>query len=123
MAKIKKIYLSFSLKDESIIKNLKKEKFVTNVPYEFILTETYSKEDENLREKTRDKIKQADGVIVLLSQWTLNSDKQLDELGLAINENKEILQIRLFPNVRHRLGGWPVKSRSADNFVHFINSL
>lgn len=119
----KTIFIAFAIEDERQRDFLKGQSLNTNSPFEYIdmsVKESYS---SNWKEKVRTRIRRSDGVIVLVSENSLQSSGQKWEITCAKEENKKILGIWVYTNDRTIINDVTTKTWTWDNIRDFINVL
>lgn len=123
MANKKVMFIAFAMKDETQRDFLKGQSLNTKSPFEYIdmsVKEAYS---SKWKEKVRTRIRRSDGVVILVSANSLNSDGQKWEIQCAKEEKVPILGIWAYTNDRTNIVGVNTKAWTWDNIKGFIDSL
>jgi len=74
MANKKVIFVAFSMKDERQRDFLKGQSLLTDSPFEYVDMSVKEPYVTNWKDRVRTRIKRSDGVIILVSKNSLNSD-------------------------------------------------
>lgn len=123
MANKKVIFIAFSMKDERQRDFLKGQSLLTDSPFEYVDMSVKEPYVTNWKDRVRTRIKRSDGVIILVSKNSLNSDGQKWEIKCAKEENKRILGIWAYKDDRTNIVGVNTKVWTWDNIKDFINTL
>lgn len=119
----KVVFIACAIEDESQKDSLKSHSLNTTCSFEY--TDLSTKQENNSEWKTnvRTKIKGCDGVIVLVSKYSLNSSQQKWEIHCAREEGKKILGIYDNKNEGTSLVEMNTKAWKWDSIKNFIDSL
>lgn len=123
MANPKTIFVAFAIEDERQRDFLKGQTLSTDCPFEYIDMSVKEAYDSNWKEKVRTRIRRSDGVIVLVSENSLNSSGQKWEINCAKEEKKKILGIWAYTNDRTTIEGVRTVTWTWDGIQKFIDSL
>lgn len=117
------IFIAFAIEDERQRDFLTGQALNTNSPFDYVDMSVKNAYSIEWKEKVRARIKRSDGVIVLVSQNSLNSNGQLWEIKCAKEEGKRILGIYAYYSDRTNLMAVNTKVWTWDNIKNFIDSL
>lgn len=123
MADKKVVFVAFPIEDERQRDFLKGQSLNTNSPFEYVdmsVKEAYSSE---WKERVRTRIRRSDGVIALVSKYSLTSSGQKWEIVCAREEKKRILGIWAYKDDRTNLEGVRTVVWTWDTIKVFIDSL
>lgn len=123
MADKKTVFVAFAIEDERQRDFLKGQSLGPRVPYEFIDMSVKERYESGWKEKVRTRIRRSDGVIALVSKYSLNSTGQLWEIQCAKDEGKRIRGIWAYSNDRTVIPGVSTVAWSDQNISSFIDSL
>jgi hypothetical protein len=123
MAGQKIVFVAFAIEDESQRDLLKGQSLHPRSPYEFIDMSVKDAYDSNWKERVRTRIRRSHGVIVLVSQNSLNSSGQKWEIACAKEEKKPIRGIWAYNADRTSLAGVMTYTWTDSNISSFIDSL
>ena len=102
---------------------LKGQSLHTKSPFEYVdmsVKEAYKSE---WKEKVRARIRRSDGVIVLVSENSLDSSGQKWEIACAREEKKPILGIWIYKGDRTQISGVHTVTWTWENIKDFIDSI
>jgi hypothetical protein len=119
----KVVFIAFAIEDERQRDFLKGQSLNTRTPFEFIDMSVKEPYDSNWKERVRTRIRRSDGVIVLVSKYSLKSTGQAWEISCAKDEGKPMLGIWAYTDDRTALSGVRTVTWTWDNIENFINSL
>lgn len=123
MSDKKTVFIAFSMKDEKQRDLLKGQSLNTDSSFEYVdmsVKEAYKTEWKN---RVRTRIRRSDGVIILVSENSLDSSGQKWEIECAKEEGKKILGIWAYKSDRTNIVGVNTKPWSWDNIANFIDGL
>lgn len=123
MSDKKTIFIAFSMKDEKQRDLLKGQSLNTDSSFEYVdmsVKEAYKIE---WKKRVRTRIRRSDGVIILVSENSLDSSGQKWEIECAKEEGKKILGIWAYKSDRTNIVGVNTKPWSWDNIANFIDGL
>lgn len=123
MADKKIVFVAFAIEDETQRDFLKGQSLHPRAPFEFIdmsVKEPYALE---WKERVRTRIRRSDGVIVLVSRYSLTSSGQKWEIQCAKEESKRIRGIWAYSDDRTDLPGVYTVVWSDSDISNFIDSL
>lgn len=123
MADKKVIFVAFAIEDERQRDFLKGQSLNTDSPFEYVDMSVKEAYDTNWKEKVRTRIKRSDGVIVLVSENSLNSSGQKWEIQCAREEKKKILGIWIYKDDRTNIVGVNTVTWTWEAISTFIDSL
>lgn len=123
MASPKTIFVAFAIEDERQRDFLKGQSLNTDCPFEYIDMSVKQAYDSDWKEKVRTRIRRSDGIIVLVSENSLNSSGQKWEISCAKEEGKKILGIWIYTNDRTKISGVRTVTWTWDAISEFIDSL
>ena len=122
MADRKVIFVAFAIEDERQRDFLKGQSLHTNSPFEYIDMSVKEPYDSNWKDRVRTRILRSDGVIALVSKYSLNSSGQKWEIECAREENKKVLGLWAYKDDRTNLSGvntvvwtWPAIEKFIDS--------
>lgn len=123
MSDKKTVFIAFSMKDEKQRDLLKGQSLNTDSSFEYVdmsVKEAYKTE---WKKRVRTRIRRSDGVIILVSENSLDSSGQKWEIECAKEEGKKILGIWAYKSDRTNIVGVNTKPWSWDNIANFIDGL
>jgi hypothetical protein len=123
MADKKVVFIAFAIEDETQRDFLKGQSLNTKSPFEYIDMSVKEAYDIDWKGRVRTRIKRSDGVIVLVSKNSLNSQGQKWEIVCAKEEGKKIRGIWAYSEDRTNIIGVNTKVWTWDNIKDFIDSL
>jgi len=123
MADKKVVFIAFAIEDERQRDFLKGQSLHPRAPYEFIDMSVKEPYDENWKDRVRTRIKRSDGVIALVSKYSLKSSGQKWEIACAKEEKKRVRGIFAYTDDRTDLAGVATTVWSDKNISDFIDSL
>lgn len=123
MATQKIVFVAFAIEDERQRDFLKGQTLITDCPFEFIDMSVKEAYETNWKEKVRTRIRRSDGVIVLVSENSLNSSGQKWEISCAKEEKKKILGIWAYREDRTEIAGVRTVIWRWDTIQSFIDGL
>lgn len=123
MAEKKVLFIAFAIEDERQRDFLKGQSLHPRKPFEFIDMSVKKAYDSEWKKYVRTRIKRSDGVIVLVSENSLNSSGQKWEIQCAREEGKPIRGIRAYSNDKTTVDGVVTYAWSDVNITSFIDSL
>lgn len=123
MADNKVVFIAFAIEDERQRDFLKGQSLSPRKPYEFIDISVKEPYDSNWKDKVRTRIKRSNGVIVLVSKNSKDSDGQKWEIQCAKEEGKPIRGIWAYSDDRTEIAGVATYVWSDKNISDFIDSL
>ena len=123
MSSKKTIFIAFAIEDERQRDFLKGQSLNTRSPFEYIDMSVKNAYSSEWKTKVRTRIKRSDGVIVLVSNNSINSSGQKWEILCAREEGKRILGIYAYNADRTNLVGVNTKVWTWDNIKNFIDNL
>jgi hypothetical protein len=124
----KRIFISFAIEDSRYRDYLVAQAKNQSSPFEFIdMSVKKAWQKDEWRKRCRTKIRRSDGVIVLLSNHTMQANGARWEIKCAIQEHKRIIGMRIKKNeqclIPSELSGKKVIRWSWKNLENFINSI
>ena len=123
MADKKVVFIAFAIEDERQRDFLKGQSLHPRAPFEFIDMSVKEPYDENWKDRVRTRIKRSDGVIALVSKYSLKSSGQKWEIACAKEEKKRVRGIFAYTDDRTDLAGVATTVWSDKNISDFIDSL
>jgi hypothetical protein len=123
MATLKTIFVAFAIEDEKQRDLLKGQSLNTKSPFEYIDMSVKEAYDTAWKERVRTRIRRSDGVIVLVSKNSLNSNGQAWEIACTKDEQKKLLGIWVYSDDRTSLPGVRTVTWTWDNIKDFIDTL
>jgi hypothetical protein len=123
MANQKIVFVAFAIEDERQRDFLKGQSLHLRSPYEFIDMSVKDAYDSNWKERVRTRIRRSHGVIVLVSENSLNSSGQKWEIACAKEESKSIRGIWAYAGDRTSLPGVTTHTWTDANISNFIDAL
>ena len=123
MVNKKTIFIAFAIEDEKHRDLLKGQSLYTNSPFEYVDMSVKQPYDSDWQKYVRTRIKRSDGVIVLSSKNSLNSNGQKWEIKCSKEENKKILGLWIYKDDRTKIDGINTKLWTWNNIKHFIDTL
>jgi hypothetical protein len=123
MADKKVVFIAFAIEDETQRDFLKGQSLHPRAPFEFIDMSVKEAYDKDWKEKVRTRIRRSDGVIVLVSKNSKNSDGQKWEIACAKEEKKKMRGIWAYKDDRSEIDGVTTVAWSDSNIISFIDSL
>jgi hypothetical protein len=123
MADTKVVFIAFAIEDETQRNFLKGQSLHPRAPFEFIDMSVKEPYDKDWKDRVRTRIKRSDGVIVLVSENSLNSSGQKWEISCAKEEKKPIRGIWAYSDDRTKLDGVSTVVWSDKNISDFIDGL
>lgn len=119
----KVVFVAFAIEDERQRDFLKGQSLHPRQPFEFIDMSVKQAYDSGWKDKVRTRIRRSHGVIVLVSNNSLNSSGQKWEISCAKEENKPIRGIWAYSNDRTQIPGVVTYEWGDKNISEFINLL
>ncbi|PHQ29864.1 TIR domain-containing protein [Leeuwenhoekiella nanhaiensis] len=123
MTNKKVLFIAFAIEDERQRDFLKGQSLSPRAPYEFVDMSVKQPYDSEWKERVRTRIRRSDGVIILVSENSLNSSGQKWEIQCAKEEKKRVLGIWAYRYDRTNIVGVNTKVWSDKNISDFIDSL
>lgn len=123
MASKKTIFIAFAMKDEKIRNMIKGQSLNTDSPFEYIDMSVKEAYDDEWKKKVRTRILRSDGVLVIVSENSLQSSGQKWEIECAKEEKKKIRGIWAYKGDRTNLEGVNTMVWTWDNIAKWIDSL
>jgi hypothetical protein len=123
MADKKSVFIAFAIEDEAQRNLFTGQSLHTDTPFEFIDMSVKEPYDSEWKGKVQTRIRRSDGVIVLVSQNSLNSSGQKWEISCAKTEKKPILGIWAYTNDKTVLDGIKTVAWTWAAIDTFIDSL
>lgn len=123
MPTTKTLFIAFAIEDERQRDFLKGQSLHARSPFTYKDMSVKEPYDTAWKEKVRTRIKRSHGVIVLVSNNSLDSSGQKWEIQCAKEEAKPILGIWAYSNDRTNISGIQIKIWSDANISNFIDSL
>lgn len=123
MSDNKVVFIAFAIEDERQRDFLKGQSLSPRKPYEFVDMSVKKAYDSDWKDKVRTRIKRSDGVIVLVSKNSKDSDGQKWEIQCAKEEKKPIRGIWAYTDDRTDIAGVSTYVWSDKNISDFIDSL
>jgi hypothetical protein len=123
MADKKIIFIAFAIEDERQRDFLTGQSLMNKCPFEYIDMSVKEPYTSDWKEKVRTRIRRSNGVIVLVSEDSLNSSGQKWEIQCAKEEQKSILGIWAYTDDRTTLSGISTKVWSWKTIGDFIDNL
>ena len=123
MADKKMVFVAFAIEDERQRDFLKGQSLNTRSPFEYVdmsVKEAYS---SGWRERVRTRIRRSDGVVALVSKYSLASSGQKWEVACAREEGKRVLGIWAYRDDRTEVLGVRTVAWSWDSIADFVDSL
>jgi hypothetical protein len=119
----KVVFIAFAIEDERQRDFLKGQSLHSRAPFEFIDMSVKEAYESDWKTKVLTRIRRSDGVIVLVSENSLNSTGQKWEIQCAKEEGKPIRGIYAYSDDRTNLAGIATYNWSDKNISDFIDSL
>ncbi|WP_263057040.1 TIR domain-containing protein [Pantoea agglomerans] len=123
MADKKVLFIAFAIEDKTQRDFLKGQSLHPRKPYEFIDMSVKEPYDTEWKARVRTRIKRSDGVIILVSENSLNSSGQKWEIQCAKEEGKPIRGIWAYSDDRTKIDGITTLIWSDKNITDFIDSI
>lgn len=123
MADKKVLFIAFAIEDKTQRDLLKGQSLHPRKPYEFIDMSVKEPYDTEWKARVRTRIKRSDGVIILVSENSLNSSGQKWEIQCAKEEGKPIRGIWAYSDDRTKIDGITTLIWSDKNITDFIDSI
>lgn len=123
MADTKVVFIAFAIEDERQRDFLKGQSLSPRAPYDFVDMSVKEPYDSGWKDRVRTRIRRSHGVIVLVSENSLNSSGQKWEIECAKEEGKPIRGIWAYSNDPTQLSGVSTYAWSDKNISGFIDSL
>lgn len=117
------VFVAFAIEDKTQRDFLKGQSLSPRSPYEFIDMSVKEAYDEDWKKRVRTRIKRSDGVIILVSKYSLTSSGQKWEISCAKEEKKKIRGIFAYNDDRTNIVGVATLPWSDKNISDFIDSL
>ena len=119
----KTIFVAFAIEDERQRDFLKGQSKLYSSPFEYIDMSVKEPYSEDWKNRVRTRIKRSDGIIVLVSRNSLNSNGQKWEIQCAREEEKRIIGLQAYSDDYTRLESIRTVSWTWENLDTFINTL
>lgn len=119
---MKTIFIAFAIEDEEQRDFLKEQSLNTDAPFRYIYVSNEETHHSMWSFIVKMRIKQSDGVIVLVSENSLNSTSQKWEIQCAREEGLKIIGIYAYNDDRTGIVGVETKVWTLDILKDFINS-
>ncbi|MCJ2007034.1 TIR domain-containing protein [Methylobacterium sp. J-092] len=123
MADKKVVFIAFAIEDEAQRNLFVGQRLHPRLPYEFIDMSVKEPYDENWKDRVRTRIKRSDGVIILVSENSLQSSGQKWEIKCAKEEGKKIRGIWAYSTDRTQIDGVSTYKWTDTNISGFIDTL
>jgi hypothetical protein len=123
MSDKKVVFVAFAIEDERQRDFLKGQSLHPRAPFEFVDMSVKEPYDSDWKDHVRTRIKRSHGVIVLVSNNSLDSSGQKWEIACAEEETKPIRGIWAYQGDRTRIDGVPTYAWSDANISSFIDSI
>jgi hypothetical protein len=123
MADKKIIFIAFAIEDVRIRDMIKGQSLHTESPFEYVDMSVREAYEEEWKKKVRTRILRSDGVLVIVSKNSLNSNGQKWEIQCAKDERKKIRGIWAYKDDRTDLAGVNTMVWTWDNIAAWIDSL
>jgi len=123
MAENKVIFIAFAIEDERIRDMIKGQSLHSKSPFEYVDMSVKEAYDEEWKKKVRTRILRSDGVLVVVSKNSLNSNGQKWEIQCAKDEKKKIRGIWAYKEDRTDIAGVYTIVWTWDNIANWIDSL
>lgn len=123
MTNKKTIFIAFAMKDEHQRDLFKGQALNKKSPFDFIDMSVKEPYKTKWKEKVRTRIKRSDGVIVLVSKNSQDSQGQKWEIECAKEEEKEILGIWAYSDDKTPVPDINTKKWKWEKIKNFINNL
>ena len=123
MASKKTIFIAFAMKDEKIRNMIKGQSLNTDSPFEYIDMSVKEAYDEEWKKRVRTRILRSDGVLVIVSENSLQSSGQKWEIKCAKEEKKKIRGIWAYKDDRTNLESVNTMVWTWENIANWIDSL
>lgn len=123
MAEKKVVFIAFAIEDEAQRNLFVGQRLHPRSPYEFIDMSVKEPYDENWKDRVRTRIKRSDGVIILVSESSLQSSGQKWEIKCAKEEGKKICGIWAYSADRTQIDGVTTYTWTDTNISGFIDTL
>ncbi|TXM72447.1 TIR domain-containing protein [Methylobacterium sp. WL12] len=123
MADKKVVFIAFAIEDEAQRNLFVGQRLHPRSPYEFIDMSVKEPYDENWKDRVRTRIKRSDGVIILVSENSLQSSGQKWEIKCAKEEGKKIRGIWAYSTDRTQIDGVTTYTWTDTNISGFIDTL
>jgi hypothetical protein len=123
MANKKVIFIAFAIEDERQRDFLTGQSLLTNSPFEYTDMSVKEAYKADWKEKVKTRIRRSDGVIILVSKNSLQSDGQKWEIECSKEEKKPILGIWAYTTDRTKLAGLNTEEWTWDTISKFIDKV
>lgn len=123
MADKKTVFVAFAIDDVRIRDMIKGQSLHTSSPFEYVDMSVKEAYNEEWKKKVRTRIIRSDGMLVIVSKNSLNSNGQKWEIQCAKEEKKKIRGIRAYKEDRTDLAGVNTMAWTWDNIAAWIDSL
>lgn len=123
MADKKIVFVAFAIEDVGIRDMIKGQSLHTNSPFEYVDMSVKEAYEEEWKKKVRTRILRSDGVLVVVSENSLNSRGQKWEIQCAKEEKKKIRGIWAYKEDRTDLAGVNTMVWTWDSIATWIDSL
>ena len=123
MANKKVVFVAFAMPDKIQRDMLKGQSLNTASPFEYIDMSVKEAYDTEWKKRVRARIKRSDGVIVLVSKNSLQSDGQKWEIQCAREEKVPVRGIWIYKDDRTNIEGVATTVWTWPNIANFIDSL
>ena len=117
------VFVAFAIEDARIRDMIKGQSLNTNSPFDYIDMSVKEAYDEAWKEKVRTRILRSDGVLVIVTNNSLNSSGQKWEIQCAKEEKKKVRGIWGYKDDRTDLAGVNTMVWTWDNIAAWIDSL
>jgi hypothetical protein len=123
MADKKVVFIAFAIEDEKMRDLFRGQSLNTQSPFEFIDMSVKEAYETGWKDKVRTRIKRSNGVLVLISKNSLNSEGQQWEIACAKEEKKPIKGIYIYTNDRTNIPGVSTMVWTWENIANWIDGL
>jgi hypothetical protein len=123
MADKKVVFIAFAIEDEKMRDLFRGQSLNTQSPFEFIDMSVKEAYETGWKDKVRTRIKRSNGVLVLISKNSLNSEGQQWEIACAKEEKKPIKGIYIYTNDRTNIPGVSTMDWTWENIANWIDGL
>lgn len=123
MADKKVIFIAFAIEDERIRDMIKGQSLNSKSPFEYVDMSVKEAYDEEWKKRVRTRILRSDGVLVVVSKNSLNSNGQKWEIQCAKEEKRKIRGIWAYKEDRTDLTGVNTMVWTWDGIANWIDSL
>ncbi len=124
---MKKVFISFAIEDKFARDHLVHQAEQARVPFSFYDMSVENPWDSSWKTRCRERIKQCDGVVALLSKRTRAADGAKWEMQCAVDEGVPIIGVHIHKDdkgeIPSELEGKKIINWTWDGIKNFIDSL